>query len=80
MQVIEKAYNEALKLVKSDYYVLLNSDVEVQPNWLAPMVDLLESNSNIAACQPKVLSYKNKKMFEYAGAAGAASLFPVNAV
>ena len=65
-----KGYNEAFKLVKSDYYVLLNSDVEVQPNWLAPMVDLLESNSNIAACQPKVLSYKNKKMFEYAGAAG----------
>ncbi|MGB5029880.1 MAG: glycosyltransferase family 2 protein, partial [Chitinophagaceae bacterium] len=65
-----KGYNEALKLVKSDYYVLLNSDVEVQPNWLGPMVDLLESNSKIAACQPKVLSYKNKKMFEYAGAAG----------
>ena len=65
-----KGYNEALKQVKSDYYVLLNSDVEVQPNWLGPMVDLLESNSKIAACQPKVLSYKNKKMFEYAGAAG----------
>ena len=65
-----KGYNEALKQVKADYYVLLNSDVEVTHNWLNPMAALLNSNSKIAACQPKVLSFHNKKMFEYAGAAG----------
>ena len=65
-----KGYNEALKQVESDYYVLLNSDVEVQAGWLQPMIDLLESNKNIAACQPKILSFNNKKIFEYAGAAG----------
>jgi GT2 family glycosyltransferase len=57
-------------LVEADYYVLLNSDVEVTPEWLVPQAALLESNSSIAACQPKILSYANKKMFEYAGAAG----------
>lgn len=65
-----KGYNEALKLVQSDYYMLLNSDVEVQPDWLQSMVNLLESDKNIAACQPKILSYHNKKLFDYAGAAG----------
>ncbi|NOT50546.1 MAG: glycosyltransferase family 2 protein [Chitinophagaceae bacterium] len=65
-----KGYNEALKQVDSDYYVLLNSDVEVTPGWLQPQVDLLEKNKTIAACQPKILSFNNKKMFEYAGAAG----------
>jgi GT2 family glycosyltransferase len=65
-----KGYNEALKQVEADYYVILNSDVEVQPGWLQPMLALLESDSTIAACQPKILSFHNKKMFEYAGAAG----------
>ncbi len=65
-----KGYNEALKQVQADYYVLLNSDAEVQPGWLQPMINLLESDKKIAACQPKILSYKNKTMFEYAGAAG----------
>lgn len=65
-----KGYNEALKQVKADYYVLLNSDVEVQPGWLEPMVELLEKDRSIAACQPKILSWHNKKLFEYAGAAG----------
>lgn len=65
-----KGYNEALKLVESDYYILLNSDVEVSPGWIEPMVSLLESDAQIAACQPKILSYHNKTMFEYAGAAG----------
>lgn len=65
-----KGYNEALNQVQADYYVILNSDVEVQSNWLVPMVELLESNKRIAACQPKILSFTNKKMFEYAGAAG----------
>jgi GT2 family glycosyltransferase len=65
-----KGYNLALKQVEADYYVLLNSDVEVAPGWLQPMADLLEANPSIAACQPKILSYANKGMFEYAGAAG----------
>jgi GT2 family glycosyltransferase len=65
-----KGYNEALKQVQADYYVLLNSDVEVTAGWLEPMVDLLEKNKNIAVCQPKLLAYHNKKQFEYAGAAG----------
>ncbi len=65
-----RGYNLALREVTADYYVLLNSDVEVQPGWLQPMVDLLENNSSIAACQPKILAYNNKKIFEYAGAAG----------
>ncbi|MEY4432424.1 MAG: hypothetical protein RLZZ44_554 [Bacteroidota bacterium] len=63
-------YNWALKLITAPYYVLLNSDVSVTPNWLNPMVDLLESNLNIAACQPKLLSFKEPTYFEYAGAAG----------
>jgi len=65
-----KGYNEALKLVEADFYAILNSDVEVDVDWLQPMVDLLEKDENIAACQPKILSYNNKKYFEYAGAAG----------
>jgi GT2 family glycosyltransferase len=63
-------YNEALKKVEADYYVLLNSDVEVTPGWIQPMVDLLESNPLHVACQPKLLSYREKNIFEYAGAAG----------
>ena len=63
-------YNWALSLVDADYYMLLNSDVEVTPNWLEPMVSLLDSNQNIAACQPKILSFSNKEYFEYAGASG----------
>lgn len=65
-----KGYNEALKQVAADYYVLLNSDVEVTPGWLNHQATLLENDKTIAACQPKILSYQNKKMFEYAGAAG----------
>ena len=65
-----KGYNEALKQVEAEYYVLLNSDVEVPAGWLQPMVQLLGSNPKIAACQPKLLSYIDKKMFEYSGAAG----------
>lgn len=65
-----KGYNEALKQVNADYYVLLNSDVEVTAGWLEPMIDLLESNEKHAACQPKILAFKNKNIFEYAGAGG----------
>lgn len=65
-----KGYNEALKHVKADYYVLLNSDVEVTENWIAPVVELMETNPQIACCQPKILAYNNKNLFEYAGACG----------
>ena len=65
-----KGYNTALKKVVADYYVLLNSDVEVQPNWIEPVITLMESDSQIAACQPKIRSYNNKSLFEYAGACG----------
>ena len=63
-------YNAALKQVEADYYILLNSDVEVAPNWIAPVIDLMELDKKIAACQPKILAYHNKNMFEYAGASG----------
>src|SRR5204863_370467 len=54
----------------SDYYFILNSDVELLPGSLKPLVDLLESDKTIAACQPKLLTWSNKKLFEYAGGAG----------
>ncbi len=65
-----KGYNEALKSVSSDYYVLLNSDVEVTKDWIEPVIDMMEKDKTIGAAQPKMLSFNNKKMFEYAGAAG----------
>lgn len=65
-----KGYNEGLKRIEADYYVLLNSDVEVQPGWIEPMVQLLDGNPSIGACQPKLLQYHAKELFEYAGAAG----------
>ncbi|OQY93110.1 MAG: glycosyl transferase family 2 [Sphingobacteriales bacterium UTBCD1] len=63
-------YNKALSGLESDYYMILNSDVEVQIRWLEPMVELLENNISIAACQPKILSFDHREKFEYAGAAG----------
>lgn len=63
-------YNRALKQVEADYYVLLNSDIEVTANWLRPMVSLLDKHYSIAAIQPKVLSYYHKSKFEHAGAGG----------
>lgn len=63
-------YNKALKQIKAQYYVLLNSDIEVTENWLTPLIDLMDSDKNIAACQPKIKSYEQKEYFEYAGAAG----------
>ena len=65
-----EGYNKALEHVKSDYYVLLNSDVEVKNDWIEPIIELMESDALIGAGQPKILSYHNKDMFEYAGAAG----------
>lgn len=63
-------YNWALKQVVADYYVLLNSDVSVTPGWIEPIIQLMESDNQIGACQPKLLSYFNPHLFEYAGAAG----------
>ncbi len=65
-----EGYNRALAMVQADYYVLLNSDVEVTPGWLNPVIALMESDTTIAACQPKILSWHQKDQFEYAGAAG----------
>ena len=65
-----KGYNDALQHVSADYYVLLNSDIEVTPGWIQPCIDLLESDESIAAVQPKVLAYNSKDKFEHAGAAG----------
>ncbi len=65
-----EGYNQALNQVSADYYVLLNSDVEVTTNWITPIIDLMEQDTSIAACQPKVLAQHNKAIFEYAGAAG----------
>ena len=63
-------YNMALQQVQSDYYVLLNSDVEVAPGWMEPIIQLMETDSTIGACQPKIRMYADRGSFEYAGAAG----------
>lgn len=63
-------YNEGLKQIDAEYYCLLNSDVEVTENWIEPVLNLFEKNPDIAAIQPKILSYVNKNKFEFAGAAG----------
>lgn len=65
-----KGYNLALKHVDATYYVLLNSDVEVTPGWLQPLIKLMDGQPDVAACQPKILDYKQRHTFEYAGAAG----------
>ena len=63
-------YNKALEQVDTEYFLLLNSDVEVTDGWLEPLLSFMEENSNAVACQPKILAYNNKTQFEYAGAAG----------
>lgn len=65
-----EGYNRALDCLEADYFVLLNSDVETAPGWCEPLVGLLESDPGIAAAQPKILAYKDRTKFEYAGAAG----------
>jgi GT2 family glycosyltransferase len=65
-----KGYNDALKHIEADVFCLLNSDVEVTNNWLEPIIDVFEKEPNTAIIQPKILDYKNKDYFEYAGAAG----------
>jgi len=65
-----KGYNEALQFVEEDIYALVNSDVEVTAGWLQPVIDKFEQDNELAIIQPKILDYKNKSHFEYAGAAG----------
>lgn len=63
-------YNLALSRITAEYFVLLNSDVEVTEGWLRPLIGYMDNNRDVAACQPKIKSYSNKDYFEYAGAAG----------
>jgi GT2 family glycosyltransferase len=63
-------YNMALKQIEATYYLLLNSDVEVTAGWLKPMLDYMDMHLEVAACQPKLLSYNAKDTFEYAGSCG----------
>lgn len=63
-------YNRALQSVKADYYILLNSDVEVNMSWLLPLFDFMEDNTNAGICMPKILSQADREYFEYAGASG----------
>ncbi len=65
-----KGYNEAIKKIHADYLVLLNSDVEPDKNWIEPIIELMERDQTVGACQPKILSYKNRELFEYAGGSG----------
>jgi GT2 family glycosyltransferase len=65
-----RGYNTALRQVEADVFVLLNSDVEVTPGWIEPVIELMESDLSIAACQPKILDWNRREKFEYAGAAG----------
>ncbi|MEM9888534.1 MAG: bifunctional riboflavin kinase/FAD synthetase [Bacteroidota bacterium] len=65
-----EGYNQALQQVEADYFVLLNSDVAVTPNWIAPIIGIMENDADIAICQPKILSYQQPTYFEHAGAAG----------
>lgn len=65
-----KGYNEALKQVNEEYICLLNTDIEVTENWLQPVLNLFQKDDSIGIIQPKILDFKNKEYFEYAGAAG----------
>lgn len=65
-----KGYNDALAGLDYEYFILLNSDVEVTPKWVEPVINMMDLDPNIAAAQPKILSFSNKRQFEYAGAAG----------
>ncbi len=65
-----EGYNKALQQVEAEYFVLLNSDVEVTPHWLTPLIDFMDKRQDVAACQPKLLSDTDRTSFEYAGAAG----------
>ncbi len=63
-------YNKALAQIDAEYYLLLNSDIEVTHHWLTPLVEFMDSHPDVAACQPKLLSIFERDKFEYAGACG----------
>ncbi len=63
-------YNKALAQIEAEYYLLLNSDIEVTHHWLTPMIEFMDTHSDVAACQPKLLSAADHDSFEYAGASG----------
>ena len=65
-----EGYNRALAQIEADYYVLLNDDVEVTPNWIEPVISQMQQNPSTAICQPKLLMYDQRDTFEYAGGAG----------
>ena len=65
-----EGYNKALAQVDAEYYLLLNSDIEVTPGWLTPMIEFMDAHKEVAACQPKLLSIFQRDSFEYAGACG----------
>ena len=65
-----KGYNDALHNIKADIYCLINSDVEVTQNWLIPILEVFKSDEKTAIIQPKILDFKDRDKFEYAGAAG----------
>ncbi len=65
-----EGYNKALGQIDAEYYLLLNSDIEVTPHWLTPMVEYMDAHQDVAACQPKLLSIFERDRFEYAGACG----------
>lgn len=64
-------YNLAINQLDARYFVIINSDIEVTKGWLDPLVSFMDNNSDVASCQPKILSYNRKDHFEYAGAAGS---------
>ncbi|MBN2610225.1 MAG: glycosyltransferase family 2 protein [Bacteroidales bacterium] len=65
-----QGYSLALQQIEAEYFVLLNSDVEVTPHWVSPIIKLMDNDKSIAACMPKIKSFQDKELFEYAGAAG----------
>ena len=65
-----QGYNDALGQIQADYYILLNSDIEVTPGWIKPIIRMMDSKPEVAACQPKMRSWHERNKFEYAGAAG----------
>lgn len=65
-----EGYNRAISLIDCEYAVLLNSDVEVTAGWIEPIIEYMDNNVDVAACQPKIMAYNDKSHFEYAGASG----------
>lgn len=63
-------YNEALKQIDHEYSILLNSDIEVTPNWISPIISFMDGHQEVSACQPKILDFNAQDKFEYAGASG----------